>query len=67
MLVKEHPENEHWWEVKNEDGETGYVPSSYVIIKDDQVRKINSSEQCSVFAWLTQSRKDEAIKDEAIH
>ena len=36
-LLQEHPDNEHWWEVRNEDGNTGFVPSSYVIIKDEQV------------------------------
>ena len=35
-LLGEHPDNEHWWEVKDEDGNKGYVPSSYVIIKDEQ-------------------------------
>ena len=36
-LVAEHPDNEHWWEVRNEDGETGFVPASYVLIKEEQV------------------------------
>jgi hypothetical protein len=36
-FVAEREDNEHWWEVKNEDGETGCVPSSYVIGKDEQV------------------------------
>ena len=38
-LVGEHPSNEHWWEVRNEEGERGFVPSSYVLIKKDQVWK----------------------------
>ena len=35
-MLGEHSSNEHWWEVRNEDGDVGYVPSSYVIIKDEQ-------------------------------
>ena len=35
-LLGEHPDNEHWWEVRDEDGTQGFVPSSYLIIKDDQ-------------------------------
>ena len=38
-LVGEHPSNEHWWEVRNEEGDRGFVPSSYVLIKKDQVWK----------------------------
>ncbi len=33
-----HPDNEHWWMAKNENDEIGYVPSSYVIMKEDQVQ-----------------------------
>lgn len=36
-LLGELPGNEHWWEVKNEDGEKGFVPSSYITVKDEQV------------------------------
>ena len=38
-LVAEHPSNEHWWEVRNEEGDKGFVPSSYVLIKKDRVWK----------------------------
>ncbi len=34
-LCREHPDNEHWWEVQNEDGEIGFVPSSYVIVREE--------------------------------
>lgn len=34
--VSECEDNEHWWEVKNEDGDTGFIPSSYVIKREDQ-------------------------------
>lgn len=34
--MEECVDNEHWWEVKNEDGEIGHVPSSYAIIKEEQ-------------------------------
>ena len=42
-LLKEHPDNEHWWEVANEDGETGFVPASYLLIKEEQVPCIYKS------------------------
>lgn len=35
--LSEHPVHEQWWEARNEDGEIGFVPSSYVIEKEDQV------------------------------
>ena len=35
--LSEHPENEYWWQARNEDGETGYVPASYVLIKEEKV------------------------------
>ena len=30
------PENEFWWEAKNE---VGFVPSAYVLVKEEQVRE----------------------------
>ena len=36
-FISEHKDNEHWWEARNEDGTIGYIPSSYVILKEDQV------------------------------
>ena len=35
-ILREHPDNEHWWEVKSDGGEVGFVPSSYVIIKEQK-------------------------------
>ena len=35
-ILREHPDNEHWWEVRTDGEEVGYVPSSYVIIKDQK-------------------------------
>ncbi|CAH1245182.1 Hypp7444 [Branchiostoma lanceolatum] len=35
-LVKKHPDNEHWWEAKNEDGEVGFVPASYMMIMEQK-------------------------------
>ena len=42
-FIKEHPDEkyEEWWEAKNEDGEIGYVPSTYVIVKREIVRVLN--------------------------
>ena len=37
-LVSEMEENEHWWRVRDEEGEEGCVPASYVIKKEHQVR-----------------------------
>ncbi len=34
-LVAEHQKNEHWWEVKNEDGDVGFAPSSYFTVKEE--------------------------------
>jgi len=35
-ILREHPDNEHWWEVRSDGGEVGFVPSSYIIIKEQQ-------------------------------
>ena len=35
-FLGERKDNEHWWIVKNEDGEEGSVPSSYIIVKEEQ-------------------------------
>ncbi|XP_003384928.1 PREDICTED: uncharacterized protein LOC100635430 [Amphimedon queenslandica] len=43
-FISEHKDNEHWWEARNGDGMIGYIPSSYVILKEDQV-----------LPWLEQS------------
>ena len=37
-FIKEHAENEYFWEVKNENGEIGYVPSTHVLVKEQHVR-----------------------------
>ena len=41
-FIQEHPDEkyEEWWEAKNEEGEVGYVPSTYVIVKRDIVRLV---------------------------
>lgn len=36
-FIREKPDNEYFWEVKNESGEIGFVPSTHVIIKEQQV------------------------------
>lgn len=36
-FIKEHPDNEYFWEVKNESGEIGYVPSTHVLVKEQHV------------------------------
>lgn len=36
-FIREHPTNEHFWEVKNENEEIGYVPTSYLIVKEQNV------------------------------
>ena len=33
------PENKFWWEAENESGEVGFVPSAYVLVKEEQVRE----------------------------
>ena len=37
-FIRENPIDEDWWEAKNENGDTGYVPSTYVIVKKEHVR-----------------------------
>ena len=37
-FIREHPDDEDWWEAKNENGDIGYVPSTYVIVKKEHVR-----------------------------
>lgn len=37
-LLGEQPDNEHWWKVKDEDGQIGCVPASYVLKKEHQVQ-----------------------------
>ena len=40
-FIKEHPDNEYFWEVKNENGEIGYVPSTHVLVKEQHVSIIS--------------------------
>ena len=35
-LLGDEEVNEHWWKVKDEDGNTGCVPASYIIKKENQ-------------------------------
>ena len=36
-LLGEQEGNEHWWRVRDEEGQVGCVPASYVIKKETQV------------------------------
>ena len=36
-FLSQHTTNEYWWQARNSEGMVGYVPSSYVIVKEDQV------------------------------
>ena len=31
-LCRPHPSNPHWWEARNENGEAGFVPASYMMV-----------------------------------
>ena len=42
-LLGEREDNEHWWRVRDEDGNTGCVPASYVIKKEAQVNTNNNN------------------------
>ena len=33
-LSRAHPSNPHWWEAKNENGEVGFVPASYMMVSE---------------------------------
>ncbi|XP_013388364.1 epidermal growth factor receptor kinase substrate 8-like protein 3 [Lingula anatina] len=35
FLVEKHGTEEHWWLVRNGQGQTGYVPASYMMVLDD--------------------------------
>ncbi|XP_078613308.1 uncharacterized protein LOC144882997 [Branchiostoma floridae x Branchiostoma japonicum] len=56
-LVKKHPNNEHWWEAKNEDGEVGFVPASYMMIMEQKP---------SALPWL-QNREPEEVKEPEVN
>ncbi|KAJ7354810.1 hypothetical protein OS493_029816 [Desmophyllum pertusum] len=36
-LCNAHPSNPHWWEARNENGDVGFVPSSYMMVLEDKI------------------------------
>ncbi|XP_019646564.1 PREDICTED: high osmolarity signaling protein SHO1-like isoform X2 [Branchiostoma belcheri] len=56
-LVKKHPNNEHWWEAKNEDGDVGFVPASYMMIMEQKPTSL---------PWL-QNREPEEPKEPEVN
>ena len=32
-LCRAHPSNPHWWEAKNENGDVGFVPATYMMVR----------------------------------
>ena len=32
-LCRAHPSNPHWWEARNENGEVGFVPATYMMVR----------------------------------
>lgn len=61
ILIKEHPSNEHWWEVKNEDGQTGFVPASYVMIRQAPSTSLPWLSQ-QVMQQAEEERKERAVR-----
>ena len=61
VLVKEHPLNEHWWEVKNEDGVTGFVPASYVMVRETASASLPWLGQ-QVLQQAEEERKERAVR-----
>ena len=61
VLIKEHPTNEHWWEVRNEDGLTGFVPASYVMIRNTPSTSLPWLSQ-QVLQQAEDERKERAVR-----
>lgn len=61
VLVREHPSNEHWWEVRNEDGQTGFVPASYVMIRESSSTSLPWLSQ-QVLQQAEEERKERAVR-----
>jgi len=32
-LCRAHPSNPHWWEARNENGDIGFVPATYMMVR----------------------------------
>lgn len=61
VLINEHPSNEHWWEVRNEDGMTGFVPASYVMVRETPSASLPWLGQ-QVLQQAEEERKERAVR-----
>lgn len=49
-FCKPHPKNPHWWEAKNDAGDVGFIPATYMMVLEDKI---------SVLPWLEEQKKRE--------
>lgn len=50
VFVRPHPLNPFWWEAKNENGEGGFVPASYMMVLEDKITSL---------PWLEDAEKED--------
>jgi len=54
-LCRAHPSNPHWWEAKNENGDVGFVPATYMMVLEEKI---------SALPWLVNKKQAEEIEEE---
>lgn len=68
-FLSQHTNNEYWWQARNSEGMTGYVPSSYVIVKEEQVSLLFTtmahtlSDMLQALPWLEMSALEMGEKE----
>lgn len=48
-LCRAHPSNPHWWEARNENGEIGFVPATYMMVLEEKI---------SALPWLANKKQE---------
>jgi len=49
-FIRAHPSNPYWWEARNNNGDVGFVPSTYMMIMEDKI---------STLPWLADKKQPE--------
>ncbi|XP_020626067.1 high osmolarity signaling protein SHO1-like [Orbicella faveolata] len=59
-LCRAHPSNPHWWEARNENGDIGFVPATYMMVLEEKI---------STLPWLANKKQEieEAKPVETFH